>query len=407
MLIFLVLLFLPAGLASLFSREEASDNRTPHERWFATKEAAFRKMRIAPEKRTAYAIQFGFLDNAIDVDLQGVMISSLNQLTARNITWPWDQFKADISHVATVAQHYKDTKRRPYYGSDAAVVALLEASPVSKRNDLAQVAVSQLDTLIDDIGGLLDTSVDVIRARGLALPHIDFPDWDWVKKKLNQIGADLERAKKALERAIDDVSANLLDVVKAVHDFATAQIALLPQEVRHAIEKVKEFREEHPYLAAAATIVIGIAVSEFIFVPAALGLLRLVGFSEIGPAAGSWAALIQSAFYAGRTRGLFSIVQSITMGAKSYWPAAVLMAITAIGEGVLLWERGALRELVDGWRTEGVRPQIGAMLEHEVDEKFMREVGDRCSDAGVPEVQWLDVAQQFVVREVEESVGDV
>ncbi|KAI0039591.1 hypothetical protein FA95DRAFT_1612448 [Auriscalpium vulgare] len=360
----------------LFSQPSQTDHL---QSWFKAQEAIFRRTGVASESQTAYAIQNGSFAGSMDPDWQAVMDKWSDRFTARNMTWPWDQFKGDMLEIGGVC-------RVTLVGTEA--------------NDLAQATLFDIDTVIGRVDDFLNNPVDV----QLTFPHITLPDW--VKEVLGHVRDNLERARNELQHAIDDASDNLPAVVKAVHDVITAQIALLPQEVRDAIEELKKFREEHPYLAAAAEIVIVTAAGEFIFAPAALSVFRLAGFTKLGPAARSWAALTQSAFYGGRTRGLFSIVQSITMGAKTHWPAAVLMGMTIGGEVVLL-ERGALRELVDRWRAEGVRPHIGTMLEQEVDETFMREVGDRCMRSGVPLLQWLDVAQQFVVREVEESVGDV
>ncbi|KAF8844796.1 hypothetical protein BDN67DRAFT_881407, partial [Paxillus ammoniavirescens] len=48
---------------------------------------------------------------------------------------------------------------------------------------------------------------------------------------------------------------------------------------------------------------------------AGLGILHVLGFSPIGPVAGSFAAWFQSAVYGGFTGGVFSIVQSFAMSA--------------------------------------------------------------------------------------------
>ncbi|KAF8833938.1 hypothetical protein BDN67DRAFT_976337 [Paxillus ammoniavirescens] len=68
-----------------------------------------------------------------------------------------------------------------------------------------------------------------------------------------------------------------------------------------------------------------------------LVILYFLGFSVIGPVAGSLAAVFQSVVYGGLTTGLFSILQAFTMAGAS-WPGVLLLGGCAtFGLGYLLW----------------------------------------------------------------------
>ncbi|KAJ4464998.1 hypothetical protein C8J55DRAFT_263784 [Lentinula edodes] len=124
-----------------------------------------------------------------------------------------------------------------------------------------------------------------------------------------------------------------------------------------------------------------------------LGLLRLFGFAMSGPVAGSWAAAIQSIFYGARTRGFFSILQRITMSAKSYWPVAVFLGLAAVSVGdIAVWASGAIRDMVDSWYPERVIPDLNLVVKDDeiaeiLFDDFLKEVGRRCEEADIPKVQ--------------------
>lgn len=242
--------------------------------------------------------------------------------------------------------------------------------------------------------------------------------------------------RRALEAVIEKVTALLTEMLKSVTDFVYCLMATLPSEVRNAIVQWNSFRVEHPYIAAGAIVaVIGASIfmGNFILGQAALGLLRMLGFSELGPVAGqflclysticsviltcyflcsgSWSALIQSTFYGAYTRGLFSIVQSITMTAKSAWPAAAFVDLSELAAGTVIFSRGTIAAFVDQWRASDVFDTVafpdmsvlieGGVASEELMKTWMGSVGDKCREAGVPEVQWLDVAFQWMYREIE------
>lgn len=100
--------------------------------------------------------------------------------------------------------------------------------------------------------------------------------------------------RRALEAVIEKVTALLTEMLKSVTDFVYCLMATLPSEVHNAIVQWNSFRVEHPYIAAGAIVaVIGasIFVGNFILGQAALGLLRMLGFSELGPVAGQFLCL--------------------------------------------------------------------------------------------------------------------
>lgn len=99
----------------------------------------------------------------------------------------------------------------------------------------------------------------------------------------------LDEIRRRLADIIKNVSARLPEMLQSIKDFVSYQIAALPKEVRGAIVQWDLFRAEHPYLAAAAIVAaagLGIFAGNFILGQAALALLRMLGFSELGPVAG-------------------------------------------------------------------------------------------------------------------------
>lgn len=97
------------------------------------------------------------------------------------------------------------------------------------------------------------------------------------------------------------------------------------------------------------------------------------------------------------------------MGAKSFWPVIVFLDLAEIAASIVLWSGEEVKQVVEQWRTEIPLPDWKMFTEHTVEEgsqvaNWMIVLGEKCKDAGIPEVQWLDVALQFVTREVETSV---
>lgn len=107
----------------------------------------------------------------------------------------------------------------------------------------------------------------------------------------------LDDIRRALAAVIEKASAQLSEMLKSITDFVFCQMATLPREVHDAIVQWNSFRAEHPYIAAGAIVAVigaGILLNNFILGQAALALLRMLGFSELGPVAGqsSYLALI-------------------------------------------------------------------------------------------------------------------
>lgn len=140
------------------------------------------------------------------------------------------------------------------------------------------------------------------------------------------------------------------------------QVDALPDAVRGAIAQWDQYRVEHPHVVVAGAILTVIGAVILLYGPNALALdfLRMLGFSELGPIAGqfpylsffvacvliscslcsgSWAARIQSNFYGPSTRGIFSLIQSITMKAKSAsQPVVAFLGLSELAASI----RGAI-----------------------------------------------------------------
>lgn len=102
------------------------------------------------------------------------------------------------------------------------------------------------------------------------------------------------------------------------------------------------------------------------------------------------------------------------MTAKIAWPAATFLGLSELAAGIAVFSRGTIADLVDSWRASAVYKTItfpdmtvlveGGVASEELLKTWMLSVGDKCQEAGVPEVQWLDVAFQWLFREVETHV---
>ncbi|KAF5387255.1 hypothetical protein D9757_006893 [Collybiopsis confluens] len=376
---------------------------TDRNRWFTGMEQQFTERNVSDDRRTRFAIEAGLKPHP---DLQGAMqdrqaqyLILSNQIftgqlqpveiedfvfvdsSAKVTYWPWDEFKDDISRV--------DDAKKDLSVRSVSVLDIAQ-SQIHPR-DLIQAALSEV----------------LENVNGINLPEIHFPSKEeflrWLK-----------RAKDQLDQALRDGSSKAEDVLRTIEHFVSVQIQQLPDEVRKAIEQFNRFRHEHPYIIAAGTVVLVIIGMELILPWAFLGILRMFGFAEIGPVAGSWAAALQSIVYGARTRGLFSILQRITMSAKRFWPVAVFLDLATLAAGTIaVWASGAIKDIVDAWHLEMSRAMIpdlnlivrGNPVAEGMFDNWIEELGKKCAEAGIPEVQWLDVAIQSITKVVEDLVS--
>ncbi|KIK60061.1 hypothetical protein GYMLUDRAFT_618411 [Collybiopsis luxurians FD-317 M1] len=407
---FQVVLFFFA-LFALFSLlrlpyDEIRDNRPVNfeddrQRWFMLMEKQFEEKSVPPQHRTRYAIQEGLksspeLREAMGNRQEQYLILS-NQLgafqpeneklifvnsSAAITNWPWDEFTSDISRVDDAKKELSTTRALSIRG----------------------VSI--------DVGNTLQTALSDVSENGIHLPDIKIPPIELPSPEeiLRRIREALEKAKTQLEQIIHDESGQAEEVLRRIQKFVSIQIELLPGEIRKGIEEFNKFRHEHPYITAAATVVLVIIGMEVILPWAFLGILRVFGFSELGPVAGSWAAAIQSVVYGARTRGLFSILQRLTMSAKRLWPVAVFLDLAAVAAGTIaVWASGAIKDIVDTWYPQmiAVMPDLNHLVQghaaaEDMFDRWMDELGRRCAEAEIPEVQWLDVAIQSIAKRVEE-----
>ncbi|KAK1226415.1 hypothetical protein PQX77_010626, partial [Marasmius sp. AFHP31] len=268
--------------------------------------------------------------------------------------------------------------------------------------DEAKLAVQDIVTGVDGIQ-------ESFAARDLQ-PRIDasstlprIPNWDEVYERIKPF---LDNARRDLERLVKDGKATFEDVYKAIHDFIRVQLELLPKEFQRAIEEFHRFKSEHPYIVAGAEVAFVVIGTEIILPYAFLGLLRLLGFSEIGPVAGAWAPAIQSVFYGGHTRGLFSILQKVSMTGRLVWPLEVFTDITAaVGGTIVVMPPGEIKRLVGEWVVDQPFPVDLALDSSNVStggfEMWMKFMKERMEEAGVPHAQWLDVAIEALRQRLE------
>lgn len=104
----------------------------------------------------------------------------------------------------------------------------------------------------------------------------------------------------------------------------------------------------------------------------------------------------QSIVYGGRTKGLSSILQHITMSAKRFWPPQVFLDLAAIGAGIAVWSGEMVRDQVSLWYPDMVLDLHSTMQNDGeiVVDGWMQELGRWCKIAGIPAVQWFDDCSQ-------------
>ncbi|KAK1226414.1 hypothetical protein PQX77_010625 [Marasmius sp. AFHP31] len=133
-----------------------------------------------------------------------------------------------------------------------------------------------------------------------------------------------------LERFYETVKDGFGDTLKTTHQFLRIQLELLLQRIQHVLREYRKFEAEHPYIVKAAwfafdvVVFIGVVIALHYAFPG-VTVLVLVGFSALGPVAGTLAPILQSTFYGGSTCGLFSILQRISMTGKLGWSAVVAL----------------------------------------------------------------------------------
>lgn len=72
-----------------------------------------------------------------------------------------------------------------------------------------------------------------------------------------------------------------------------------------------------------------------------------------------------------------------------------------------MWLSELVKETVDTWYSDMVIPDLILVVQNDAGAEvmfndFMQDLGRRCEEAGIPEVQWLDVAIQAITKAVQE-----
>ncbi|KAK7052943.1 hypothetical protein VNI00_004263 [Paramarasmius palmivorus] len=391
--IFIAILYFILRLLGAYASDNIIDFRGPGDvrRWSSSMSKEFEQQRVADHQKTLFAITNGFRKVP---DLKDVMTirGGYYMTNAVNHTyWPWDEFVSDLGSIDDAAQRLTD---------DASTLQGATSDfDLVEFQSFFQVNVEQALQKHD--------GVDIYHPSDIQTSGVQIPGYHEI---LRRIRYALEVAKHSLEQVISDNRSTAEDVVKSIRDFISVQLKLLPEEVRKAIRSFNTYKKEHPYLVAGAELVLIVVASELLLSFGMLAVLRVVGFGRIGPTAGSWASAIQSAIYAGRTRGLFSILQSIAMTGKRVWPLAVFTDITAITAGTIAVLPGEeVKALVEDWSRNAslafpLAVDAGRNTTKEMEE-WMVAFGERLKEAEVPHVQWLDAAIEALRQALEKDVA--
>ncbi|KAJ3993765.1 hypothetical protein F5050DRAFT_1810232 [Lentinula boryana] len=387
-------LLLASTALTASSLEAVQFHDNDREAWFTFMENKFEEGSIPPESWTSYAIQEGLNSSP---ELQSVMNDSLNQylrLSSKlpvstgaiandslfgTASWPWEGFKDDISQISVSAKEGLES-----------------------------------ETILDDIH--LPENIDIsfptikIGHIDITLPKISLPVPDKIFKSTLKI---IEQTKTDFERLFQNELSQVEEILRSIGDFVSIQIAKLPHEIRQAIEEFDKFRVEHPYVVAGISVALVIIGTEVILPELFISLLNLFGFGKAGPIAGSWAAALQSTLYGGTTSGIFSILQRVTMSAKRVWPVAVFVDLAAVAVGMItVLSSHLIKQLVDTWHPELEIPDLNLVVQDTngatdvLFDNFMKGLGKMCEEAGIPEVQWLDMAIESIAKAVQEMIEE-
>ncbi|KAK1225721.1 hypothetical protein PQX77_011341 [Marasmius sp. AFHP31] len=393
------------------------------DQWSSAIDKLAQESGIPDDKKTELAISVGLEGTP---EIQSVMKARHGDFTllSGGQVWEYTAFLDDLSrvHVKGNGEHTQDLTK------PGDLVKAVEGGINDLKSLLSGVQLPRVDIQLPHFG-FKPPKIDLkLPDIGLKLPPIDLGALH-IDLGLLPPGIDLEGLLRTLKPALDslervflDAKASLQDFMKTVHDFIQAQLKNLPSEIQNAITEFREFKEEHPYVVAAAGVALVVVATHVVFPHVFLWVLEMIGFGASGPIAGSWAAAIQSAAYGGNTGGLFSVLQSVAMTAKNIWPVMVFMDIAAlVGGAIVALAPNVIKSIVDehlapfplatsqvvdsvvdlGLSTPSLLDQVvGNELE-----QWMIAMGNKMVELDVPHVQWLDVAIEAMRKRCEELAG--
>ncbi|KAJ8076578.1 hypothetical protein PM082_001001 [Marasmius tenuissimus] len=383
---------------------------------------------IPDNKKTELAINVG-LDGTPEI--QSVMKARHGNFTllSGGQVWEYTAFLDDLSRVHAEAQRLKGNGELTQdLTKPGELFKALEGGVNDIKSLLSGVQLPQVDIQLPKLGfkppkiDLKLPSIDLkLPPIDLGLLHIDLgllpPGFD-----LEALLRALKPALDSLERVFLDAKASVQEFMKTVHDFIQAQLKNLPGEIQNAITEFRDFTEEHPYIVAAAGVALVVVTTHVILPHVFLWVLEMLGFGPLGPVAGSWAAAMQSVIYGGNTGGVFSVLQSVAMTAKSVWPVAVFMDVAALVASAIVFLAPsviksivnehlapfplATSQVVDSVADLGLSTPIllNQVVGDEL-EQWMVAMGNKMTELNVPHVQWLDVAIEAMRKRCEELAG--
>jgi len=161
----------------------------------------------------------------------------------------------------------------------------------------------------EDVVKWLDSIEEICQRRPIART-------EWVNVAFRGLGENVQTVMETIEDDLDTLCREKWTWTWTTFKQAMVGIDKQVKESRSTWEKVNDFRRENPRAVTAAGLgLVGIAAIPL--APALLvGGLNLLGFSAVGPVAGSIAAGAQSAIYGGAVASgsAFALAQSAAMG---------------------------------------------------------------------------------------------
>jgi len=159
----------------------------------------------------------------------------------------------------------------------------------------------------------------------------EIPQDDWVERTIDSLDDDIRAAIESVRHRVEEHAGNgpwLWTWQRFRATLIGMQHQIQGEDPGTLMERINEFRQQHPVATAAVTIG-AVSTGAVVLAPALLvGGLNVVGFTALGPAAGSLAAAAQSAFYGGfvQAGSLFAWAQSAAMGGIAVAPIGAQVA---------------------------------------------------------------------------------
>ncbi|KAJ4381212.1 hypothetical protein N0V86_003561 [Didymella sp. IMI 355093] len=189
--------------------------------------------------------------------------------------------------------------------------------------DNASPAATKGARLAKAFGNVIQERVNIATAPRNSPPAYEGASPDWAI--LSQFGEDIGKQVGATASEAWDALLGGYGAVSAIAQENGYKFESKEKDLEGMAQKLKRWIQEHPKEAATLLACLASALIAITLTPTMLGL---IGFTPIGPAAGSIAASLQSAMGPVAAGSAFATLQSAAMGG---YGAIIVDAMTATG----------------------------------------------------------------------------